>query len=372
MSGQGGALPTRNDPAGGQQHYEQLDIDDKEHGSNGVRVATAAKQKEPTIQLGNVLVPIKYLSLVTLAVQNTLLVLFMKWSTVHPSPEGKYMSSTAVVMIETLKMLTCLYLVYREEDHDWSRFVSTLKHEIVEKPSETAKMSVPSALYTLQNNLMFVAVNNLDAATYQVTYQLKVLTTALFSVVMLGKALSQYQWLSLVALALGVAMVQLSGQDAKINDDLSADTNPFTGLVAVIVACFSSGFAGVYFEKILKGSRTSVWVRNIQLGFFGALTGLFGVMFADYNDVTTKGFFFGYTVWTWATIVTQACGGLIVAVVVKYADNILKGFATSIAIILSCMASVFLFDFHITMMFIWGTMAVCGAVYVYSVYPPGK
>lgn len=38
------------------------------------------------------------------------------------------------------------------------------------------------------------------------------------------------------------------------------------GLVAVLVACCSSGFAGVYFEKILKESKQSVWVRNIQLG----------------------------------------------------------------------------------------------------------
>jgi UDP-sugar transporter A1/2/3 len=37
-------------------------------------------------------------------------------------------------------------------------------------------------------------------------------------------------------------------------------------VAAVLVACFSSGFAGVYFEKILKETKQSVWVRNIQLG----------------------------------------------------------------------------------------------------------
>ena len=40
----------------------------------------------------------------------------------------------------------------------------------------------------------------------------------------------------------------------------------FVGVVAVLVACVSSGFAGVYFEKILKETKQSVWIRNIQLG----------------------------------------------------------------------------------------------------------
>ena len=40
----------------------------------------------------------------------------------------------------------------------------------------------------------------------------------------------------------------------------------FVGLVAVLTACCSSGFSGVYFEKILKGTKPSIWIRNIQLG----------------------------------------------------------------------------------------------------------
>lgn len=43
----------------------------------------------------------------------------------------------------------------------------------------------------------------------QVTYQLKILTTALFSVLMLRKSLSRVQWISLVLLFVGVAIVQV-------------------------------------------------------------------------------------------------------------------------------------------------------------------
>jgi len=38
------------------------------------------------------------------------------------------------------------------------------------------------------------------------------------------------------------------------------------GFTAVLSSTLTSGFAGVYFEKILKTGPTSVWIRNIQLG----------------------------------------------------------------------------------------------------------
>jgi UDP-sugar transporter A1/2/3 len=62
----------------------------------------------------------------------------------------------------------------------------------------------------LQNNLLFIALSNLDAATYQVTYQLKILTTALFSVLMLGKKLDSIKWVSLIILMAGVSFVQVN------------------------------------------------------------------------------------------------------------------------------------------------------------------
>ena len=45
-------------------------------------------------------------------------------------------------------------------------------------------------------------------------------------------------------------------------------SSTWKGLVAVICACCTSGFSGVYFEKILKGTSVSLWLRNIQLGVF--------------------------------------------------------------------------------------------------------
>lgn len=62
-----------------------------------------------------------------------------------------------------------------------------------------------------QNNLSYVATSHLDGATYQIICQSKILITALLSVIILGKSLLGRQWLSLMALTIGMAMVQMSG-----------------------------------------------------------------------------------------------------------------------------------------------------------------
>lgn len=95
---------------------------------------------------------------------------------------------------------------------------------------------------------------------------------------MLNKKLSATQWGSLVILMLGVAAVQIQPKNAvEKSVGIEPDThhNPMIGMVAVVVSCLMSGFAGVYFEKILKGSSQSVWLRNVQLGFLGTILGRF-------------------------------------------------------------------------------------------------
>lgn len=69
-------------------------------------------------------------------------------------------------------------------------YLAKLRREVILNPVEVAMLAVPSVLYTLQNNLLYIALGNLDAATYQVCYQLKILTTALFSVILLKRSIS--------------------------------------------------------------------------------------------------------------------------------------------------------------------------------------
>ncbi|KXJ18975.1 UDP-N-acetylglucosamine transporter [Exaiptasia diaphana] len=325
-----------------------------------------AVKLNPFVRAGSVNIPLKYVCLGVLVLQTSVLVLTMRYSRmVHEGP--MYISSTAVVMAELFKVIACVFVIFHHCGYRWRAFVNELNNDIMQKPLETFKLAVPSGLYTLQNNVLYIALSNLDAATYQVTYQLKILTTALFSVAMLNRKLNAYKWFALVLLMAGVALVEWpTDGDKSAKKDLTASSK-FVGLIAVLSACCSSGFAGVYFEKILKGTKASIWLRNIQLGSFGIIFGLLGVLFNDGKAVQANGFFQGYNYITWMVIFLQAFGGLVVAAVVKYADNILKGFATSLSIILSSVVSYYLLqDFNPSISFFVGVFFVLLATYLYG------
>ena len=125
----------------------------------------------------------------------------------------------------------------------------------------------------------------------------------------------------------------------------------------------------MYFEKILKDSTQSLWLRNVQLGIFGGLCAFIGMLVYDGPKIWDVGFFHGYSPLVWFVVSQQAVGGLIVALVIRYADNILKGYATSLSIIISAVVSVCIFDFSLTILFMVGPALTVSAVFLYGWVP---
>ena len=261
--------------------------------------------------------------------------------------------------------MACNGVVFFQQNASLSAYTTEIYDNTWMAPIEILKVSVPSFLYVVQNNLLYLALSNLDAATYQVCYQLKILTTALFSATMLQRKFSNSKWLALVILTIGVAIVQTSGNSAD-KVEAGTDQNRTLGLCAILFAACTSGFSGVYFEKILKGSSTSLWVRNIQMGIPSMVISFLTVFIQDGRIVAEKGFFVGYSPLVWTVVVIQAVGGLIVAVVVKYADNVLKTFASSFGIVISCIVSAIFFDFHPNFAFLCGSSLVVLSTVLYS------
>ncbi|VDM56628.1 unnamed protein product [Angiostrongylus costaricensis] len=339
----------------------------------------------------------------------------------------KFLKAISVFFAEIFKFVASVVLVCMQE-RSIVKGLAEMYDQFVNKWRDALKVLIPAVVYTIQNILLYIAVENLPAATYMVTYQLKILTTAVFTVLVLKRPLSAQQWIALFFLFGGVAIVQYDQKVSndlekaerlaaeKINDPLATtmptiedsfvklidsgletvnttanqvdvaasqpqrvhEQNSIVGFIAVIVACCLSGFAGIYFEKILKGSNVSIWVRNTQLALPSIFFALFFAFAKDHAKIFSDGgspsavwsrMLFGFDWAVWTTIGISAFGGLVVAVVIKFADNILKAFATSFAILLNCVLSYFLFNFRPTMFFVIGACCVIGAVFVYSIYP---
>ncbi|BGP20479.1 hypothetical protein JCM10213v2_008640 [Rhodosporidiobolus nylandii] len=326
------------------------------------------------------------------------------------------------------------------------------------------KLAVLAALFCFQGNAQYVASGNLSVPLFQLAYQLKIPATAMCSVILLNKALTRQQWASLFVLTFGVGLVQLfsvtnntpseppppaaTGSSSSL-DALSAHSdappNQMLGLLAVIGACMSSGFASVYFERILKvpstpsssstianspdphappsssilspglpsstqqpplpspnsivpSGKPSLWIQNIRLSIFGLLVGLpivlwemrgcLGALDYGYLDASAEqgavaalgwwekasyvartaggNFFDGFNGITWVVIALQITGGLLSALVMQYADNLLKCFSTSLSILISVAASVVLFDFQISLGIFLGAVLVLGATFAYT------
>ncbi|KAG2142232.1 uncharacterized protein EDB93DRAFT_1252293 [Suillus bovinus] len=126
-------------------------------------------------------IPLKYISLVTLAVQNSLLTLIMHYSCVSISPSQSYSAPTAVLLNELLQGFISLAIAFTRINHvtpymsdtpqlplTVSRFwhpakvllhVRRLGREVFSP--DCWKLSIPAILYVIQNNLQYVAATNL-------------------------------------------------------------------------------------------------------------------------------------------------------------------------------------------------------------------
>lgn len=75
----------------------------------------------------------------------------------------------AVVNIELIKFVICHLVVWYNDDFSIKKTCSTLASNLAWK--EILLISVPAFVYTIQNNLIFVALEYLDPTTFQLCYQ---------------------------------------------------------------------------------------------------------------------------------------------------------------------------------------------------------
>jgi len=305
--------------------------------------------------------------------QNCGVVVLMHYSRIKETGPDIPLFSTAsvIVMQELMKLLICIFIIFHQNHYS---IAASLKHIKSGSPMKIMISAVvPSILYVFQNTLIYIGISNIEAGMFQILSQLKILITGILLVIILKKVLTKTKWAAIFTLFIGVCIVQLSKTNEPAGD-ASDKMNPTLGLTASIGAALASGFAGVYMESIMKGVQSkemenvpqSVWLKNIHLSSWGIAFAYIAANFKDGAQFNEWGFFHGYDSCVWGIVAFQAGGGILVGLILKYLDSILKGFATSISCVMTTIIGIYLFGEEVSMQFWGGAAIVLASVWLYG------
>lgn len=303
--------------------------------------------------------------LMLLAVQNCFKNLLMRFVM---KDQPQFLTSAAVLGSETLKLtLSVLYILFIQK----KSFGSILQY-LKEDKRNTLLLAVPASAYNFQMSMEYVALAHINAALFSVLVQSKLLFTATFAALFLNKKLKYIQIVSLVQLTTGVMLCNL----AKMNTLSSAgfDSAMIVGITATLAIALSSGFASVYTEKVIKAQKGrtvqdqdyGLAYTQVQLALMSIVTIGAYAAFRDWEAIVTNGLFHNFSTGAFLSVASSALGGLIVAGVLKYADSVLKGYATALSVILTGILSRILFGTELNAIYFMGISNVVIAVVLYN------
>ena len=219
--------------------------------------------------------------------------------------------------------------------------------------------ALPGFCYMITDNLTFVLMTLLDPATVNLLWNGKVVFTALLMYFVLGSVFTRTKWIALVMLTASLILSEVP----KLSELQSAarhpnEASPFVwGLVLTLVGTMIVSGGNVSCEWIMKKDKeeTLFW-QNFQLYSFGIVFNLVGYasQWAAGNSGAEKGFFEGFTIWTWLIIVVQSFSGMCVGAVIKYLDNVAVIYCHSVAVFLITILGRLIFGFEVTSWFVAG------------------
>lgn len=279
---------------------------------------------------------------------NVVATMLMEYSKVNG--EFPYNPATTVVMSEFIKL--CLSI---------GGFYGALQEPTAPQYtlefSSFMKFAIPGLLYAISNVGNFIVLQYISGTLYQIFNNMKIVTTALCFRWFLNKPLKIIQWICLIFLLIGMVVatpMDASGQDSSVDW--------FTGLLIMIVMSAASAFAGVYSEFLLKFSADNSHFQNMQLYIWGVVICVTQFL---YSGSSEKSFFSGYDLLTWVIILMNAFYGQVIAFTLKYADNIVKVYANSLASITTALLSYGFFAAPLTMGLCNGSILVGLSILIY-------
>tara|TARA_B110000208_G_scaffold28943_1_gene37978 strand:- start:116 stop:1243 length:1128 start_codon:yes stop_codon:yes gene_type:complete len=309
---------------------------------------------------------VKALLIGLLCVQNALYSLLRRYS--QGVLHEKWNGASTLLFGEVVKLCVATYMFTREPRGTLRGLLRTLRWQ------SAYKMFVPAAIYFVMNLLSFYALKRIDAGVFTVLGQLKVLTTAVFTTVLIKRPVSLRQWRALFLLVLGCVLVLYEASIEK-QPGSKSDVSLFgyvSGVGAMLIEVTLSGFASIWFEMVVKnkkqpkavgGKKTegggssssnledggsaspalvveaagppSIWALNFQLSTWSILMYFPRTLLVGGHGAGLHALFDGWTINALIVSLLGAAGGLLVALSIKYTDSLVKSLAVGGAIVLT-------------------------------------
>ena len=227
------------------------------------------------------------------------------------------------------------------------------------------ELCILALLYVLVNNTIFACYNLADPGTIALVKSSGTVITALVMIVTIGAAVSNIQWLAIALQLCGLLVTQYNP------DSGSTYGAPTYLLIAFHV--FAGALAGVYNQLLLQREKCSMNANNMTLYAAGTIFNTIGHLLVRYVNPNEPMFFGGYdSIGAILVIISNVFIGLAITAVYKYADAIIKCFATAFATGILLYISPILFGTELGFLALPGTFLVFVASWMYIRYPAPK
>eukprot|EP01038_Epipyxis_sp_PR26KG_P012046 gene12046-16120_t len=316
----------------------------------------------------------------------------------------KNVSKTSIVMVtEIEKVLFAIVSYSRLSDNDKSKLCSSWSIQ------ESIRIAaLPAVLYSIQNILLQYGFSYLDPTTFNVLNQTKLISSAFWLWIILGKKQSYIQIVSLLLLFIAALILNIEEQTlhnhniSHILSSTSLDSKYSIGVMMVCVASVISGLSSALMQKAFTSCESSNGNGSRDPIYFSAELAIYGIMFLvlsmiismvistqtnmfhntshspvqvtsfpsnNYYNYIPFGLFKHWNFWTFIPVTTNALGGIIVAFITKSGGGIVKGFNIIFGLIITVLAEYILYNKPLHIHDWIGLAIVISSIIVYQSFP---
>ncbi|CAG5121416.1 unnamed protein product [Candidula unifasciata] len=282
-----------------------------------------------------------------------------------------YNTVTVVLLTEVAKLVASSLVFIKDQS------VKRLFADIVTYKKVLFLYLIPAVLYCLYNNLQFVNLSAYDPTTYYLLLQFRVVVTGITFQLVFKKKLSHIQWMSLLLLTVGCII-------KEVNHDVSGgETVPATStslfdfldihLFFIMLQVFSSCFAGVYNEFLLKDTGADVHIMMANV-FMYINSIVCNILLLAVRGQLSEAFIFSnmesiMKPRVLAIIINNAAIGIVTSLFLRSLNSILKTFASALELMFTAVLCWFIFGIPVDKFTVLAIFIVSVATYIYAQNP---